>query len=105
MRTASMSKTAFVFLPAFISLLPLVAAGVAHADGSPPPPASNQVINVQGVLRNGVGALQTMPFGLDVALFPTSGGGTAFFTQHFTTVAVENGYFSIELSGDLGFSG
>src|SRR6266542_2075424 len=99
MRTASMIKPS-----ALLSLLCLV-AGVAHADGVPNPP-SNQVVNVQGVLRNGVGALQSAPFGLDVALFPIKSGGTAFFTQHLPTVAVENGYFSIELSGaDLQFSG
>jgi hypothetical protein len=65
------------------------------------------VVNVQGVLRNSAGALQSAAFGLDVALYPTASGGTAFFNQHLPTVPVENGYFSIELTGtDLkNFSG
>jgi hypothetical protein len=81
------------------------AAAAARADGSPTPPSS-QVVNVQGVLRNSAGALQSAAFGLDVSLFATASGGSAFFTQHLPTVPVENGYFSIELGGDaLNFSG
>jgi hypothetical protein len=82
----------------------LLTAVAARADGNPNP--SNQVVNVQGVLRNGMGGLQSASFGLDVALYTTASGGTAFFTQHMPTVAVENGYFSIELAGaELNFSG
>jgi hypothetical protein len=67
---------------------------------------SNQTINIQGVLRNGAGALQSAAFGLDVNLFSVQMGGTAFFTQHFPTVPVESGYFSVELSGPaLKFAG
>jgi hypothetical protein len=104
-----MSKTWLGSLLALPGLAAVLAAGAARADGSPTPP-SNQAVNVQGVLRNGLGALQSAAFGLDVALYPTASGGSAFFTQHFPTVAVENGYFSIELWGDqpgnsLGFSG
>jgi hypothetical protein len=74
----------------------LVGGATARAQGSP----SNATLNIQGVLRNGQGALQSSAFGLDVGLFPMQTGGTAFFTQHFPTVPVENGYFSVELSGN-----
>jgi hypothetical protein len=59
---------------------------------------SNQSLNVQGVIRDAVGTLQSMPFSIDVNLYAMQTGGTAFYTQHFPTVQVDNGFFSVELS-------
>jgi hypothetical protein len=59
---------------------------------------SNQTINIQGVLRDATGSLQSMAVGLVVNLYSAPSGGKPFFTQNFTTVSVDNGYFSVELS-------
>jgi hypothetical protein len=75
----------------------LIVASAANvfADGSP----SNQTLNVQGVLRTISGDLQSMPVGLVVSLYAAQTDKTPFYSQSFTTVQVENGFFSVELSG------
>jgi hypothetical protein len=89
-----------VSLAALLALATTTApAAIALADAPAAPSPSAQVVNVQGVLRNAAGSLQSAAFGLDVALFPAASGGSTFYTQHFPTVPVENGYFSIELAG------
>jgi hypothetical protein len=67
----------------------------AFADGNP----SNQTLNVQGILRTMANDFQTSAVGLDVSLYASQTDKTPFFTQHFQTVQVDNGFFSIELSG------
>jgi hypothetical protein len=67
----------------------------ARAQGN----SSNQTLNVQGILRTNAGDLQSMSVGLVVSLYPVPTGGTAFYSQPFTTVPVENGFFSVELAG------
>jgi len=67
----------------------------ANADGAP----SSQTLNVQGVLRTIAGDLQSTAVGLDVNLYASQADKTSFFSQHFTTVGVGNGFFSVELSG------
>jgi hypothetical protein len=67
---------------------------------------SNQTINVQGVLRDITGSLQSMAVGLVVKIYSTKDAEQPFYTQTYTTVPVDNGFFSVELAGDgLGFSG
>jgi hypothetical protein len=61
--------------------------------------SSNQTLNVQGILRTNAGDLQSMPVGLVVSLYPMQTGGTAFYSQTYTTVPVENGFFSVEVAG------
>jgi hypothetical protein len=59
---------------------------------------SNQSINIQGVLRDATGALQSMAVGLVVNFYPSQTGAGPFYNQNFPTVPVDNGFFSIELS-------
>jgi|GEM_PF-2714899 len=70
-------------------LLPLGAWGAS----------SNQTMNVQGVLRDTTGNLQSMAVGLDVSLYASLAATTSFYTQHFTAVPVDNGFFTVELAG------
>src|SRR5438105_3171556 len=66
---------------------------------------SNQSINVQGVLRDTAGQLQSMPVSLFVKVYDSQAAMSPFHTESFNSVAVENGFFSVELSGDdLNFS-
>jgi hypothetical protein len=67
---------------------------------------SSQSINIQGVLRDASGALQSMAVGLDVNFYDSETATTPFFTHHFTTVPVDNGFFAVEISdSSLSFSG
>jgi hypothetical protein len=67
---------------------------------------SNQTVNVQGVMRDSTGALQSMAVGVDIALYTSQSATTPFYTQHFSTVAVDSGFFSVELAGSaLVFAG
>lgn len=67
---------------------------------------SNQTLNVQGVLRDAGGNLQTMAVGLDVNLYNAQNAAAPFYTQHYTTVEVDNGFFTVELAGSgLNFAG
>jgi hypothetical protein len=50
------------------------------------------------VLRDATGALQSMAVGLIVNFYPSQMAMQPFYTQNFPTVAVDNGFFSIELS-------
>jgi hypothetical protein len=68
---------------------------VAHADPAP----SNQALNVQGVLRTIAGDLQSAGVGLVVSLYKSQADKDPFYSQTFTTVQVENGFFSVELAG------
>src|SRR5205814_995395 len=70
----------------------LVPVGVRAAN-------SNQTLNVQGILRDGGGNLQSMAVGLDVGLYASSSASAPFYTQHFTAVPVDNGFFTVELAG------
>jgi hypothetical protein len=66
---------------------------------------SNQALSIQGVLRDAQGALQSQAVSLDVSLYASQMATNAFYTQHFPTVPVDNGFFAIEIGGDnLGFS-
>jgi hypothetical protein len=60
---------------------------------------SNQTVNVQGVLRDATGALQSMAAGVDISLYNSQTATTPFYTQHFSTVPVDNGFFTVELAG------
>lgn len=83
-----------------VFLSTLLLAGAAAAANS------NQTINIQGVLRDATGALQSMAVGLDVNLYSSATSTTPFYTQHFATVGVDNGFFTVELAGSgLSFSG
>src|SRR5689334_11837525 len=74
--------------------------GVARAAN-----VSQTTFAIQGVLRDGTGALQSMAVGLDVNLYPDNAGSKSFYFQHFPTVAVDNGFFTVEVAGDtLSFS-
>jgi hypothetical protein len=87
---------------AIATALSLCSAAPVRAQSSP---ASNQALNVQGILRTNAGDLQSANVGLVVSLYPTPTGGTPFYTQNFATVGIENGFFSVELSGaNLSFS-
>jgi hypothetical protein len=78
----------------------LALAARAHAG------TSSQTINVQGVLRDATGSLQSMAVGLVVSLYTTESGGAPFYKQVYATVAVDNGFFSVELSDPaLSFAG
>jgi hypothetical protein len=72
-----------------------VAAAPARADG----PESKQTLNVQGILRSMSGELQSSAVGLVVRLYASRDASDAFYSQVFETVPVENGFFSVELSG------
>jgi hypothetical protein len=66
---------------------------------------SDQTFTVQGVLRDGQGVLQSSGVGLVVNLYTSQNATTAFYTQSYTTVPVENGFFSVEVSStSLAFS-
>jgi hypothetical protein len=62
---------------------------------------SAQTINIQGVLRDSAGSLQSMAVGLVVSVYAAPTGGSAFYSQNFTTVPVDNGFFNVELAGPL----
>ena len=86
----------------FLIMLLVVAAGVS---GKAEAANSNQTINIQGVIRDSAGNLQTMAVGLTVNLYTSATATTPFYTQSFPTVAVDNGFFSVELAGSsLNFS-
>jgi hypothetical protein len=79
--------------------LVLVPAGARAA-------SSSQSLNVQGVLRDTAGNLQSMAVTLDVSLYASMAGGTPLYTQRFTAVPVDNGFFTVELAGaGLEFAG
>lgn len=59
---------------------------------------SQDSLTVQGVLRDGMGALQTMPANVTVNLWSASTGGTQVYSQSFTGVGVQNGLFSVTLN-------
>jgi hypothetical protein len=78
------------------AMVAMAAGGrIARADGAP----SNQTLNVQGILRTQAGDLQSTAVGLVVSLYSSQAAPSAFFSQSFTTVPIENGFFSVELSG------
>jgi hypothetical protein len=78
----------------------LALTSIARAAGS------NQTMNIQGVLRDAAGTLQSMAVGIDVNLYVAKDSTMPFYTQHFTTVPVDDGFFSVELSdAKLSFSG
>jgi hypothetical protein len=68
--------------------------GTAHAAGS------NRTLNIEGVLRDAAGGLQSQAVGLAINLYDGQMAAKPFYTQSFTTVAVDNGFFAVELSGD-----
>jgi hypothetical protein len=70
----------------------LLGSGRAHAA------SSNQTTNIQGVLRDATGNLQSMAVGLIVSFYPSQTATQPFYMQNFPTVPVDNGFFSIELS-------
>jgi hypothetical protein len=70
----------------------LALEGVALAAGN-----SSQTFNIQGVLRDATGALQSMAVGVTVNLYNAQTGGTPFYTKPIPTVPVDSGFFSIEL--------
>jgi hypothetical protein len=59
---------------------------------------SNQSLNIQGVLRDATGSLQSMAVAMQVNFYSSSTGTSAFYSQTFTTVPVDNGFFSVEIS-------
>jgi hypothetical protein len=67
---------------------------------------SNQAFSIQGVLRDGTGSLQSMAVSVDINLYPDSNSASKpFYFQHFPTVPVDNGFFSVEVAGsNLSFS-
>jgi len=66
---------------------------------------SIQTMNIQGVLRDGTGSLQSMAVGLIVNLYPSQSATQFFYTQNFPSVPIDNGFFSVELSdAKLSFS-
>lgn len=79
-----------------IAAVGLALAGRAQAQSMS---ASNQTLNVQGIMRTQAGDLQSTAVGLVVSLYAMESASTPFYTQSFTTVPVENGFFSVELSG------
>lgn len=79
-----------------VALVYVAGAFRVFADGASP---SGQTLNVQGILRTVAGDLQSTAVGLVVNLYASKDATSAFYTQSFTTVPVENGFFSVELSG------
>lgn len=79
---------------AAVAVLGVLANEPALADG-----ASSSSLNVQGILRTIAGDLQSTAVGLVVNLYASKDATSAFYSQSFTTVPVENGFFSVELSG------
>jgi hypothetical protein len=60
----------------FVAILLLLSSGARAAN-------SKQSINIQGVLRDATGSLQSMAVGLDVHLYTSETAASAFYTQHF----------------------
>jgi hypothetical protein len=60
---------------------------------------SDKTLNVQGIVRDSAGSLQSTPVDLVVSLYASSAAATSFYTQTLTNVAVENGFFTVELAG------
>lgn len=58
---------------------------------------SNATMNLQGIMRDGGGALQTVPVNVTVKLYNDLNDTTALKTYNFTNVAVDNGYFTVDL--------
>ena len=84
----------------------VVGLGMIGWSGDARAASSTASLNVQGILRDGNGALQTMATSLDVSFYDTATSTTPFYTQHVATVAVDNGFFAVELSGTgLTFAG
>jgi hypothetical protein len=83
-----------------LSMLPLLGTTAFAAS-----PSSNQSINIQGVLRGADGSLQSMAVGLVVNIYSSEMATQPIYSQSFTTVGVDNGFFTVELAGSkLGFS-
>jgi hypothetical protein len=61
--------------------------------------SSSQTVNVQGILRDNGGNLQSTAVALDVSLYASLAAATPFYTQHFATVPVDGGFFTVELAG------
>lgn len=58
---------------------------------------SNATMNLQGIMRDGGGALQTVPVNVTVKLYNDLNDTAALKTYNFTNVAVDNGYFTVDL--------
>jgi hypothetical protein len=97
-----MQKEAAIMKRILLSVaMVLAVAAQAQADGGP----SNQSLSVQGVVRTNVGDLQSANVGMIVSLYATQMATANFYQQTFANVGVQNGYFSVELSGaNLAFS-
>jgi hypothetical protein len=60
-------------------------------------PSSKQSINIQGVLRDNQGNLQSLMAGMTVGFYPSQTATTPIYSQTFPTVPVVNGFFNIAL--------
>jgi hypothetical protein len=70
--------------------------GVSFAAGN-----SGQSFNIQGVLRDAAGALQSMAVGATINIYSSATATSPFYTKNIPTVPVDNGFFSIELADPM----
>src|SRR4030095_2067927 len=80
-------------LLAVLGLLTTVSTGRAIAA------SSNASMNIAGIMRDGTGSLQSMAVTVTANLYQSASAGTPFHSQTFVDVPVDNGFFSVELSG------
>lgn len=59
-------------------------------------------VNVQGVLRDGVGGLESGTFQFTLRVYAVAVGGTALWTETQSSVPVESGFFTLTLSSNDG---
>lgn len=55
-------------------------------------------VNVQGVLRDGVGGLESGAFQFTINIYSAAAGGTSLWTETQSSVPVESGFFTLTLS-------
>jgi hypothetical protein len=68
--------------------------GAARAEAATVP----KTVNVQGVLRDGVGGLESGSFQFTINVYSALTGGTSLWTQTQASIPVESGFFTLTLA-------
>ena len=84
---------------ALILVLCLVGSGLGAVDASAVGVATvPTTVNVQGVLRDGVGGLESGSFQFTINVYAAATGGASLWTETQASVPVESGFFTLALS-------
>src|ERR1039458_5979087 len=83
---------------AIVSVFAVATSAPVNAATATVPPS----VNVQGVLRDGVGGLESGSFQFTINVYSVATGGVTLWTETQASVPVESGFFTLTLSENDG---